>query len=147
MRFLLIIALLLPFMQVDPSIEGQMKAFAASSGKYSGGKLQLRTIKIQGSGGRYLVTGQAKPARGSYFYTVEDGHNVLISEKLLLKRNMGAKWTPFRLKVSIPQEQLPANGTVILYAYERDEQGKVLHAYSIVLEKFYPLKKRLNQAF
>ncbi|XJZ28156.1 hypothetical protein ACF5W4_04985 [Bacillota bacterium Lsc_1132] len=112
----------------------QASVHAASAGKNSSEKLQIRHVRVQGSGGRYTVTGKAK---GNYFYTVEDGHNVLVPEKILLKKVDKLKWTPFKVKIILAKKQLPPNGTIVLYAYERDSQGKMVRGYSILLEKFY----------
>ncbi|MGG5253301.1 Gmad2 immunoglobulin-like domain-containing protein [Neobacillus sp. SM06] len=115
----------------------QPSADAAYSGKIRNENVQIRHVKVLGSGGRYTVTGQVKVGEGTYFYTVEDGHNVLIPEKTLAKKADKSKWLPFKVKINLAKEQLPPNGTIIFYAYERDAQGKIVHAYSIVLEKFY----------
>lgn len=109
---------------------------AASTGKYSN-SLEIRNVKVHGTGGRYVVTGQARPTKGNYFYTVEDGHNLLVEERLLLKKGERPRWTPFKIKVIIMPKMLPRNGTIVLYAYQRDTHGRIAQGYSIPLEKFY----------
>ena len=131
-RILLYLSFFMLFMNVV-----QPSADAAYSGKIRNENLQIRHVNVLGSSGRYTVTGQVKLSVGNYFYTVEDGHNVLISEKILVKKANKTKWMPFKVKINLVKKQLPSNGTIIFYTYERDAQGKIIHAYSIVLEKFY----------
>ena len=116
---------------------GQISVDAAYSGKIRNEPLPIRHVNVLGSAGRYTVTGQIKLDMGRYFYIVEDGHNVLVPERILAKKTDKTKWMPFKVKINLAKEQLPANGTIIFYAYERDAQGKIIHTYSIVLEKFY----------
>lgn len=135
MRFAAIFLCLIVF----PALWGSTNQPSAQSNSSSikqltAKKLPLRHIKVIGSGGRYIVKGQVGQSGVDYFYTIEDGHNVLIQKKLLIKKKEKQKWVSFRIKVNLSKEQMPHNGTLILFI---SEQGKTAYSHPIILEKFY----------
>ncbi|UII56973.1 BsuPI-related putative proteinase inhibitor [Cytobacillus spongiae] len=98
----------------------------------------FKQIKVSGEKGIYAVTGKSRPIDGEFFYTVEDGHNEFIQETSVKTQKSFPSWSPFTIEVSIPRDELPTNGTLILNLYERSQQdGKIIHTYPLVLEKFY----------
>ena len=80
--------------------------------------------------------GEARPIKGKFYYTVEDGHNQLISETEVVPDAKYPQWTPFSLKISISENKLPQNGSVILNLYERSKDGEIIHTYPVLLERF-----------
>lgn len=94
----------------------------------------IRNVKVEGSKGNYLITGETKGSMGVY-YNVEDGHLEYISEKPI--RTTGSKdWEHFKIEVHIPREKLPDNGSLIFNVYERSGE-EIRNTYPVILEKFY----------
>ncbi|MBT2689008.1 hypothetical protein J7I93_12510 [Bacillus sp. ISL-47] len=94
----------------------------------------FRQTKVSGEKGNYIVTGEARPVSGKLCYTVEDGHNELITEQPL-KTNT-KDWEPFKIDVSIPADKLPESGSVVLHLYERSKRdGSIIHSFPVLLEK------------
>ncbi|WP_203556435.1 BsuPI-related putative proteinase inhibitor [Bacillus sp. B15-48] len=97
----------------------------------------FKEVETSGKGGNYVVKGLANPTNGQFFYTVEDGHNELVLETAVSTKTTNGKWYPFSIKLSIPKEKLPRNGTLVLHLYERSEQNEIIHSYPALLETFY----------
>lgn len=95
---------------------------AANSGKE---QVKIEDVSVSGTKGNYLVKGKATTT-GIIFYSVEDGHNEFIAnQKLQVKNNQ------FLLQIHLDKDDLPANGTIILFF---SEEGK--EPYSVILESF-----------
>lgn len=88
--------------------------------------------KVKGRNGEYIILFKARPKSGKLWYTVEDGHNELQSEKTILASSND--WKSFRIKISLPSENIPENGTVVLHLYEKDEDGDIMNSYPVILE-------------
>lgn len=99
----------------------------------------FRNIKVTGEKGDYIVNGEARVFEGVFFYAVEDGHDYLI-EETKIEVNQGAPtWEPFELKISIPQDQLPVNGTVTLTLYEYSaKDNSMTNIFNVKLEQIIP---------
>ncbi|MGG0739078.1 BsuPI-related putative proteinase inhibitor [Niallia taxi] len=82
-------------------------------------------IKTSGKKGLYTIEGKAN---SSLTYTVEDGHEEIISKHPVGVGENGS----FKLKLVIKEASLPKNGTLILYF--QDENGKI--SDPVILEKF-----------
>lgn len=134
------------------SVTAQLKA-ASINGKPVGDKKLLTDKKImyipgenpvfkgvisEGGKGNYRIMGEARPINGKFYYTVEDGHNQLISETEVIPDEKYPQWKPFTLKVAIPENKLPHNGSLILNLYERSKDGEIIHTYPVLLEGFNP---------
>jgi len=91
----------------------------------------FKNIKVQGSKGIYKITGYAH-TKNKLLYTVEDGHKELISNQVVEKE----KNNTFTIHVDIPEQNLPKNGTLILYLIE--EAANYDKPYPIELESFQP---------
>lgn len=89
----------------------------------------FKNINVQGSKGIYTITGRAN-TKNKLLYTVEDGHNELISNQVVTKE----KDSTFTIHVEIPEQSLPKNGTLILYLIE--EAANYDQPYPIELESF-----------
>ncbi|MDQ1147118.1 hypothetical protein QE429_003945 [Bacillus sp. SORGH_AS 510] len=96
----------------------------------------FRNVKVSGTKGEYVVTGETKAANGNGYYTVEDGHKQYINETRIEVPKEEAEWRTFQLKVHLPKENLPPNGSLIMNLYERGKEGAILHPYPVVLEQF-----------
>lgn len=98
----------------------------------------FRNIEVTGKGGKYKVSGEARPATGEFFYTVEDGHVQLIDETKGKTTSKYPEWETFKITISLDKDDLPKNGVLILNLYERgSKEGEIIHPYPVVLEKFY----------
>ncbi|MFT8323389.1 MAG: BsuPI-related putative proteinase inhibitor [Bacillus sp. (in: firmicutes)] len=75
-----------------------------------------KNIKVDGNHGHYTITGIAKTPN-KLLYTVEDGHNELLSNQVVEKQADGR----FTIQLKIPEKSLPKNGTLILYLIEEAE--------------------------
>jgi Intracellular proteinase inhibitor len=93
----------------------------------------FRHVKITGENGLYSVEIDGHPKSGKVWYSVEDGHNELLSEKGVsaLSKN-GEK---FNINVSISSDRLPENGTVLLHLYEKDMEGNIINSFPVILER------------
>jgi hypothetical protein len=96
----------------------------------------FRHVKIAGNSGEYVITGEAKTKSGVFFYSVEDGHNFYLQEKENKLATADSDWKPFNLQIKLSKEKLPANGSLILNLYEKDNRGVSLHSYPVILERF-----------
>ncbi|EOR21978.1 hypothetical protein KGR20_02540 [Cytobacillus oceanisediminis] len=97
----------------------------AASANSTKEQVKLQDVTVSGTNGNYVVKGKATTA-GTIFYSVEDGHNELLTkQKLQINNNR------FLLQIHLNKKDLPTNGTVILYF---SEEGK--EPYSVVLETF-----------
>jgi Intracellular proteinase inhibitor/Immunoglobulin-like domain of bacterial spore germination len=91
----------------------------------------FRDVKVREVKGRYTVSGQARVANGSFYYSVEDGHRVLLSETLLKVNKEAPNWTEF--SIILPKIK-GRTGQRFLNLYERDDgDGKIIHPYVITI--------------
>ncbi|PTX63322.1 immunoglobulin-like protein involved in spore germination [Melghirimyces profundicolus] len=77
----------------------------------------FRNLTVIGKAGRYTVKGEARVFEGNYRYAVSDGHDYL-AEGSAQAEGGGPDWAPFTLKLEIPADRLPKNGTLTLELYE-----------------------------
>jgi hypothetical protein len=97
----------------------------------------FRNIKVTGENGEYTVTGEARVFEAVFLYTVEDGHNEIIKETPFYANEGAPSWSKFELKLSIPKEKLPTNGTLTIHIYERSaKDGSVVNSYYAPLQQF-----------
>ncbi|MEH7122141.1 Gmad2 immunoglobulin-like domain-containing protein [Bacillus sp. JJ1503] len=95
----------------------------------------FRKIEVSGEKGSYTVIGEARSNSGEFFYVVEDGHNEFISEKRLATKEKFPSWSTIKIDINFPEENFPESGTIILYLYERNEEGKMINALPVILDK------------
>ncbi|UQD51387.1 intracellular proteinase inhibitor [Bacillus methanolicus] len=99
----------------------------------------FRNVKVSGEKGHYKVSGEARPIKGLFYYSVEDGHNEFISETVRAHKTKFPKWAPFSISIDIDKSKLPVNASLILNLYERSKKDKsIIHSYPVLLEQFYP---------
>lgn len=89
----------------------------------------FKDIQVKGEKGKYTIKGIAD-TKNKLLYTIEDGHNELISKQWVTKKKNGI----FTIHVDIPEQDLPKNGTLILYLIE--EAANYDKPYPIELESF-----------
>jgi hypothetical protein len=97
----------------------------------------FRSVKVVGNDGKYLVTGKAKPTMGKFYYSVEDGHIEYIKDTQVEMKEKNSIWEPFQIQIRIPKEKLPDNSSLLVFLYERNNEGQIIHSYPIVLQKFH----------
>jgi hypothetical protein len=96
----------------------------------------FRKVKVMGEGGVYTVTGEARVFEAVMQYAVSDGHNYLIENFHTLSEGAPA-WSAFTLKLSVPQEKLPENGTLTLELFEYSaKDGSIVNILFVPLESF-----------
>jgi uncharacterized protein YceK len=95
----------------------------------------FRNLKVEGKLGQYTVTGEARVFEAVFGYSVSDGHQYYIEEFKQLDGG-APNWSPFTLEISISEDQLPVNGTVMLELYEESaKDGSKVNQLFIPLEK------------
>lgn len=96
----------------------------------------FRIHEITGSDGNYTITGEASVWEASFMYAVSDGHDYLV-EDFTTASNGAPSWGEFSIDISIPEEQLPVNGTLSIEIWEESaKDGSRLHELSLPLESF-----------
>lgn len=88
----------------------------------------FKKIRSSGGGGMYHLEGIARTAN-PVFYTIEDGHREIISNKKIVIDKDGS----FEFDVTIPKDELPSNGSLILYLYDGNGSNNPLF---VVLDVF-----------
>ncbi|HHY72514.1 MAG TPA: hypothetical protein GX497_04655 [Bacillus bacterium] len=97
----------------------------------------FRNIDLSGSNGKYIVKGEASVFEGVFYYTVEDGHEYQIEETKVALENGAPAWEPFELKITIPEDLLPLNGTLTLELFEKSSKDQsTINQYYTKLDEF-----------
>ncbi|TYS15849.1 hypothetical protein FZC78_14795 [Rossellomorea vietnamensis] len=92
----------------------------------------FKNVKMVSSGNSYCVRGQAKVSAGSFYYTVEDGHNILKEETMVKVNKESPNWSEFEFCFDLGRDEIAKNRPVLLNLYERDlEDGTVHHNYTV----------------
>ncbi|MBN8192475.1 hypothetical protein JI667_09955 [Bacillus sp. NTK074B] len=91
----------------------------------------FRNVKIREIKGVYTVSGQARVSNGSFYYSVEDGHRVLIPETFQKVNKEAPNWSDFTI---ILNQVKGKNDNLIVSLYERDAgDGKIVHPFVIAI--------------
>ncbi|TMU88103.1 hypothetical protein FGG79_08335 [Bacillus sp. BHET2] len=91
----------------------------------------FRHVNIRHVKGRYTVSGKACVSNGSFYYSVEDGHRVLLKEALLKVNKEAPNWSDFSI---ILPEIKGSTDQMFIHLYERDDgDGKIIHPYVITI--------------
>ena len=94
----------------------------------------FRNVEASENNGVYEVTGEIRSNNSEFYYIAEDGHNELITETKQKVMNPGhSKWSKFSFKLTLQKEMIPENGTVTLYLFVKNNEGKKLQIYPLVL--------------
>ncbi|MRH44201.1 hypothetical protein GH741_16280 [Aquibacillus halophilus] len=95
----------------------------------------FRNIEVNGENGQYEVTGEIDPTVDEFFYSIEDGHNVLVNEQSI--KTTGNEWYGFTINLDIPKSDLPSNGAITMVLYEKNlEDGVPLNNTFLTLDQF-----------
>lgn len=96
----------------------------------------FRKVEVTGEGGVYTVTGEARVFEAVMQYAVSDGHDYLIENFHMLDEGAPA-WSAFTLKLTVPENKLPVNGTLTLELFEYSaKDGSVVNILYVPLESF-----------
>jgi hypothetical protein len=92
----------------------------------------FRDVELSESGQTYQLKGKAKVSAGCFYYTVEDGHNIIIEETLVKVNKKHPNWAEFSFTFELDPENISDNNRpVMLNMYERDlKDGTVYHNYA-----------------
>ncbi|MFS0593880.1 BsuPI-related putative proteinase inhibitor [Cytobacillus horneckiae] len=101
---------------------------ATTSFQLTSDQSSLSNMKVEGRDGSYKVTG-VHSSPNPLYYVVEDGHHLFIKETPIEKNQS------FTVQIEVDKNNLPKNGTLIAYFYEK-ENGKMINTYPLLLEKF-----------
>ncbi|MGM0846837.1 MAG: BsuPI-related putative proteinase inhibitor [Bacillota bacterium] len=96
----------------------------------------FRNVELSFSEGVYHVKGEAKVSAGCFYYTVEDGHNILKEETLVKVNKKSPNWSSFELNFKLSEDQAGKNRPVFLNLYERDlKEGTIYHNYPVKIKE------------
>ncbi|WP_176142495.1 BsuPI-related putative proteinase inhibitor [Halobacillus hunanensis] len=96
----------------------------------------FRNFTLTGENGQYKVTGEANVREGKFYYSVDDGHNVLIESKAVEVEKAAPEWSEFTIQMDIPKDQLPEQGALVMTIYQLDENGQPVNLNYVPLENF-----------
>ena len=97
----------------------------------------FKNVLVSGKNGTYLVKGKARSKQNGFYYSVEDGHYILVEEQHIRVKERYPSWSIFSIEINIPKQKLPDNGTLVLHLYEKDpKDNSMQHVYPVVLETF-----------
>ena len=98
----------------------------------------FRNIDVTGSGGNYVINGEARTFEANVQYEVEDGHFLYV-EGFTTASTGAPEWGTFTIRINIPSSDLPENATLMLILFETSAQdGSRINELPIVLETFAP---------
>jgi len=127
-------AMLKPTRLNDEPIQNRMKLYSTQKLNVPEENTAYRFVKVSGTKGDYIITGEFRSTKGVLYYSVEDGHVEYMKEKQIAV-NGEQEWEPFKLHIQIPKEKLFSNGSLILNLYERDSGDKIINIYPLILKK------------
>nr|WP_256521745.1 BsuPI-related putative proteinase inhibitor [Halobacillus sp. A5] len=117
-------------------VEGETEEVREDIEASADGEEIFRDLSLSGDDGQYTITGEAKVTGGEFFYTVEDGHNVLMNEKSAKVDDPEAEWSPFELDISISEDELPERGSLIMTMFDRDGEDQPINMNFVPLDNF-----------
>ncbi len=133
MNKVILLFFLLFFHAGDAAVEigGPFRHSASAEGNSENHK--FKDIVITEKDGQYTITGSCMVNKGVFYYSVEDGHRILIPETKVRVNNL--YWTSFKLAISVPNKPVPENGALILNLYEKNRSKEICDQVPVVLEK------------
>lgn len=93
----------------------------------------IRNVKVNKAEGSIVVSGKARPTTGDLYYVVEDGHQEWVSETKIKLDSKHPTWGDFTFKLNLPEDKNIDPLPFILYIYEKDVKGNIIHAYPKLL--------------
>lgn len=118
--------------------EEQRRVYIRSNGAPLPCNNAFCNVSVNGSGGKYIISGEARVFEAVMNYAVEDGHNYLLEDSYMLSAGAPA-WAPFAIELDIPPEQQPVNGTLTFELFEYSaKDGSRINVLALPLETFGP---------
>lgn len=97
----------------------------------------FRNVTVSGENGAYTIEGEARVHEGSFIYTVEDGHYVLVEPTSVQVVEGAPAWSSFEIEIDISEEDLPTYSSLTLTVFEESaEDGSPVHVNHLLLQKF-----------
>ncbi|MFD2443160.1 hypothetical protein ACFSO7_04095 [Bacillus sp. CGMCC 1.16607] len=87
----------------------------------------IKNVEITKKNGTYVVMADVRPKLGVFYYVLEDGHNEWIAETKVKVRKMSSEWERINIELIFPKNKFQDKLPMILYLYEKDEKGEILH--------------------
>jgi hypothetical protein len=94
----------------------------------------IKNVKVNKAEGSIVVSGKARPTTGTLFYVVEDGHQEWVSETKIKLDSKHSSWGDFSFELNLPDDKNVDPLPFILYIYEKDNKGNIIHAYPKLLD-------------
>jgi hypothetical protein len=94
----------------------------------------IKNVKVNKAEGSLVVSGQARPTTGAIFYVVEDGHQEWVAETKIELDTKHPSWGDFSFELNLPDDKNIDPLPFILYIYEKDNKGNIIHAYPKLLD-------------
>jgi hypothetical protein len=116
--------------------EGLREVHIQNGSEAPNGNNAFRNVEAKGSGGAYTIIGEARVFEAMMSYAVSDGHRYLMERHDMLQEG-APEWSPFKLVIEIPKEDLPVNGTLTLEVFEYSaKDGSKVNVWVVPLESF-----------
>ena len=90
----------------------------------------IKNVEITKKNGTYTLTANVRSKLGVIYYVVEDGHHEWVSETKVKIGKTYPKWERIYIELIFPKNKYPDNLPMIVYLYEKDEKGKMLHTFA-----------------
>jgi hypothetical protein len=94
----------------------------------------IRNVKVNKNEGSVIVSGKARPISGKLYYVVEDGHQEWVTETKIKLDTVHPDWGDFSFELNLPEDNNSDPLPFILYIYEKDIKGNIIHAYPKLLD-------------
>lgn len=94
----------------------------------------IRNVKVNKDQGSIVVSGKARPTSGELYYVVEDGHQEWVAETKIKLDSVHPDWGDFSFKLNLPEDNDIDPLPLILYIYEKDLKGTIIHSYPKLLK-------------
>jgi hypothetical protein len=94
----------------------------------------IKNVRVNKEEGSMVVSGQARPTTGELFYVVEDGHQEWVTETKIKLDSVHPTWGDFSFRLNLPEDNNINPLPFILYIYEKDKSGNIIHAYPKLLD-------------
>ncbi|UOQ92810.1 BsuPI-related putative proteinase inhibitor [Halobacillus shinanisalinarum] len=100
------------------------------------GNEAFRNFTLKGEKGNYSVSGEASVNEGTFYYSVDNGHNILIDKEKVQVDKAAPEWSSFDIQIDITEEKLPDQGALVMTIYQLDENDQPVNMNYVPLENF-----------
>ena len=127
-KYTLKVNLLLKSINGQPANVDRLKTVEFKINEENPSFKKVELIKKESS---YIVKGEAKVSAGCFYYTVEDGHKILVEETLVKVNKEYPNWAAFSFRLNFDPSKPDGNRPLLLNLYERDlKDGTIYHTYT-----------------